>query len=102
MSQHECHNVHTVHVGWSVCTCCSITACCCWSRAWSCWGESTCCWRICCICCGVITWGLIMATDTGTYTWTMMGKNKENEELNKFSGIVAWICWKCGNWWLER
>lgn len=43
-------------------TCCSIIACCCCSRAWS-WGGD----RICCICCGVIIWGDIIATDTGTY-----------------------------------
>lgn len=49
-------------------TCCNITACCCWRSAWSCCGDNTCCWRICCICWGVITWGVIMATDTGTCT----------------------------------
>jgi len=42
-------------------TCCSIIACCCCRRAWS-WGGE----RICCICCGVIICGDIMATDTGT------------------------------------
>lgn len=42
-------------------TCCSIMACCCCRRAWS-WGGE----RICCICCGVIICGDIMATDTGT------------------------------------
>lgn len=42
-------------------TCCSIIACCCCRSAWS-WGGD----RICCICCGVIICGDIMATDTGT------------------------------------
>lgn len=47
-----------------------MRACCCWRRTWSCWGLRTCCWRICCICCGVITWGVIIATENGTYTET--------------------------------
>lgn len=47
--------------GGSSLTCCSIIACCCCRRAWS-WGGE----RICCICCGVIICGDIMATDTGT------------------------------------
>lgn len=47
-------------------TCWSMRACCCCRRTWSCWGLSTCCWRICCICWGVMTWGVIIATDTGT------------------------------------
>lgn len=77
-SWHDCQ----LHV-----TCCNMRACCCWRRTWSCWGLRTCCWSICCICCGVITWGVIIATDTGTCIGT---QNKQMSENHKSSNTV-WL-----------